>query len=96
MPATAKVFVTGNSQAVRLPKSFRLDTPEVWITRNEGTGEITLQPKPRPDELQAFFALLHAAPVNTSEFVPPRNDVPNPDPFEDWDTRPSPHDGATG
>jgi antitoxin VapB len=31
--ATAKVFVSGNSQAVRLPKEYRLDVDEVVITR---------------------------------------------------------------
>jgi antitoxin VapB len=31
--ATAKVFVSGNSQAIRLPKEFRLDAEEVVIHR---------------------------------------------------------------
>jgi antitoxin VapB len=31
--ATAKVFMSGNSQAVRLPKEFRLRGPEVEIFR---------------------------------------------------------------
>ncbi len=30
---TAKVFTTGRSQAVRLPKAFRFDTKEVTIER---------------------------------------------------------------
>lgn len=30
---TAKVFWSGRSQAVRLPKSFRFDTDEVYIRR---------------------------------------------------------------
>ena len=30
---TAKVFPNGRSQAVRLPKDFRFDTDEVYITR---------------------------------------------------------------
>lgn len=30
---TAKVFKSGNSQAVRLPKEYRLDTEEVSINR---------------------------------------------------------------
>ncbi len=32
-PAIAKVFTSGNSQAIRLPREFRLDTTEVFITR---------------------------------------------------------------
>jgi len=30
---TAKVFSNGRSQAVRLPKEFRLDSDEVFVTR---------------------------------------------------------------
>jgi len=33
-PAIAKVFISGNSQAIRLPKEFRLDTNEVFIYRS--------------------------------------------------------------
>jgi antitoxin VapB len=29
----AKVFQTGRSQAIRLPKSFRLDTNEVYLKK---------------------------------------------------------------
>lgn len=42
MPATAKVFKSGNSQAVRLPKEFRFEVEEVEITR-EGDA-IVLRP----------------------------------------------------
>jgi antitoxin VapB len=83
MLAIAKVFTTGNSQAIRLPKAFRVDAREVWISRDEGTGEITLKPKPAPDALEAFFAELEALPP-TDEFIPPRDDAPRPSPFEDW------------
>ena len=83
MLATAKVFTTGNSQAIRLPKAFRVDAREVWITKDESTGEITLKPKPAPDALEAFFAELKALPP-TDEFIPPRDDAPRPGPFEDW------------
>jgi antitoxin VapB len=31
--AIAKVFISGNSQAIRLPKEFRVDATEVIITR---------------------------------------------------------------
>lgn len=83
MLATAKVFTTGNSQAIRLPKAFRVDTREMWITKNEGTGEIILKPKPAPDELEAFLAELKTMPVS-DEFIPARDDAPRPSPFEDW------------
>jgi antitoxin VapB len=32
--AIAKVFMSGNSQAIRLPKEFRLETTEVFIQRS--------------------------------------------------------------
>lgn len=42
---TAKVFVTGRSQAVRIPKEYRFATDEVFIER---VGEqIILSPKPK-------------------------------------------------
>ena len=84
MIATAKVFITGNSQAIRLPKAFRVDAREMWISKDEGTGEITLKPKPEPDALAAFLTELQSMPT-TEEFVPPRDDAPRPSPFEDWE-----------
>lgn len=42
-PATAKVFTTGRSQAVRLPKAFRFNTAEVTIER-QGDA-VVLRPK---------------------------------------------------
>jgi len=43
MMATAKVFRSGNSQAVRLPKQFRLKSKEVEIFRR--ADEIVLREK---------------------------------------------------
>ena len=42
---TAKVFKTGRSQAVRLPKAFQFDVPEVFIRRDDVTGEVILSTK---------------------------------------------------
>lgn len=83
MVATAKVFTTGNSQAVRLPKAFRVEAREMWISRNERTGEITLKPKPDTDSLQAFLQDLRQQPTS-GEFLPPRDDTPRADPLADW------------
>lgn len=83
MVATAKVFTTGNSQAVRLPKAFRVNAREMWITRNEQTGEIMLKPKPNGDALQAFLQELRSLPAS-EEFVPPRDDVAQADPLASW------------
>lgn len=83
MLATAKVFATGNSQAIRLPKAFRLDSEEVWISKSTD-GILTIQPKPKKDELEAFLAELRSIPM-TEEFLQPRDDAPRPSPFEDWE-----------
>ena len=82
MIATAKIFTTGNSQAIRLPKAFRLDTEEVWISKSSD-GVLTIQPKPKKDQLEAFLAELRAMPA-TEEFLQPRDDAPRPSPFEAW------------
>lgn len=52
--ATAKVFKSGNSQAVRLPKQFRLQSKEVEISRRG--DEIILREK-RGSMTRAFDLL---------------------------------------
>ena len=39
---TAKVFKSGNSQAVRLPMEFKLDVAEVQVFRKD--GDLVLRP----------------------------------------------------
>ena len=39
--ATAKIFTSGNSQAIRLPKEFRLDANEVFIQRSSDSLILT-------------------------------------------------------
>jgi antitoxin VapB len=41
-PKTAKLFMNGRSQAVRLPKEFRFEGDEVTIRRDPATGELVL------------------------------------------------------
>jgi len=84
MIATAKIFTTGNSQAIRLPKAFRLDTEEVWISKSKD-GILTIQPKPKKNDLDAFLAELRAMPC-TEEFLQPRDDAARPSPFDGWPT----------
>jgi antitoxin VapB len=52
--AVAKVFKSGNSQAVRLPKEFRLSSEEVEIFRRG--DELVL--RERPQNLAHAFELL--------------------------------------
>jgi antitoxin VapB len=43
--AIAKVFVTGRSQAIRIPKEFRFECEEVYIERHG--DQVILTPKPK-------------------------------------------------
>ena len=54
---TARVFANGNSQAVRLPKAFRLEARRVFIRRDPLTGDIVLSARPAPGGWDEFFAL---------------------------------------
>lgn len=53
--ALAKVFKAGNSQAIRLPKEFRLDAKEVEISRSG--DEIILRPIKGRGMAAAFHAI---------------------------------------
>lgn len=83
MADIAKVFSTGNSQAVRLPMAYRVQAREMWISKNPHTGEITLRPKTRADELEAFVAALQRMPAS-AEFLIAREDAHRPDALEGW------------
>lgn len=48
-PRIAKVFMNGRSQAVRLPKEYRFDNDEVYITK-QGSSVIITEKKPSWDE----------------------------------------------
>lgn len=48
-PLTAKIFMNGRSQAVRLPKEFRFDTNEVFISK-QGDKVIISAKEPSWDE----------------------------------------------
>ncbi|MDP1647989.1 MAG: AbrB/MazE/SpoVT family DNA-binding domain-containing protein [Rubrivivax sp.] len=41
----SRVFMNGNSQAVRIPQEFRLDTSRVQISRND-EGDLVIRPVP--------------------------------------------------
>jgi antitoxin VapB len=56
--ATTKVFRSGNSQAVRLPKEFQFDVNEVEIYRRG--EEVVLRRKPL--DLASAFGLLAGLP----------------------------------
>ncbi|MCF6262885.1 MAG: type II toxin-antitoxin system VapB family antitoxin [Xanthomonadales bacterium] len=67
-PRIAKIFMNGRSQAVRLPKEYRFDTEEVYITK-QGSNVIISAKKPTWDE---FF---DSKPAFTDDFLADRLDV---------------------
>jgi antitoxin VapB len=55
---TAKLFRNGASQAVRLPAEYRFEGSEVYATRDEQTGDVTLSTRPGAKTWQDFFDLV--------------------------------------
>lgn len=53
--STAKLFMNGKSQAVRLPAEFRFEGDEVFVRRDPQTNEVILSPKPK--DWDSFFQL---------------------------------------
>ncbi len=60
---TAKLFRNGASQAVRLPAEFRFAGEEVFVTRDERTGDVVLSTRPGAATWDEFFALLASVEV---------------------------------
>lgn len=88
MPATAKIFSAGISQAVRLPTAFRVNVSELRIAKNEVTGEITLKPKDedgRKSRLELHFKLIRENPL-PDDFLSEATRCNNPHrhPYADW------------
>lgn len=56
----AKLFKNGASQAVRLPLDFRFEGEDVYVTRNDVTGDVMLSKRPGTEAWSEFLALVHA------------------------------------
>ena len=76
---SAKVFMTGRSQAVRLPKAYRFDTDEVLIERL-ADGAVVLRAKPQGPLGDRLWAILDGLPDDPS-FVRPDQGAPE---MRDW------------
>jgi antitoxin VapB len=57
----AKVFMSGRSQAVRIPAEFRFNTDEVYIRRDLQSGDLILSQA--PGDWKVIFDALDAAGV---------------------------------
>jgi antitoxin VapB len=67
---TAKLFMNGRSQAVRLPKEFRFEGTEVEVRRDAATGNVLLsQPAAKPTKSwQEWFDLLDSLGIPDDAF----------------------------
>jgi antitoxin VapB len=77
----AKIFQTGRSQAVRLPKEFRFEGSEVYIRRDPKTGDVVLSRK--PDSWGELFSIdtLSAVPADFMNAEDRQQGTHDRDPF---------------
>jgi antitoxin VapB len=81
---TAKIFKHGRSQAVRLPKAFRLPGTEVSV-RKVGRG-LLLEPKLDRKDVAAVWAEIDRLQAKFGEFMPEgRPEQPPMPPGPDFD-----------
>jgi antitoxin VapB len=72
MTATAKLFIHGRSQAVRLPKEFRFVGNEVRVSK---VGDkVILEPLEENTNFQDFWAALDS--IGDTPFMPEGRDQP--------------------
>jgi antitoxin VapB len=71
MARTAKLFLNGRSQAVRLPADLRFEGDEVFIRQDQVTGDIVLSR--RPESWDNFFSLRREVEV-PDKFMEDRQD----------------------
>lgn len=70
MTATAKVFTTGRSQAVRIPKDYRFDCDEVTVERDG--DRLILTPK-RVQQYKSWADYFENAPRLDDDFHIPKD-----------------------
>lgn len=71
MSQSAKIFINGRSQAVRLPAAYRFNCTEVFIRKDPKTGDVILSRK--PNTWDDFFALLKTIEI-PKDFMADRED----------------------
>lgn len=72
MPSkTARIFNNGGSQAVRLPAEFRFDGDEVFVRRDDRTGDVILSKKAGWSTWKEYFELRDSGAV-PEEFMAER------------------------
>ncbi len=69
----AKVFMSGRSQAVRIPAEFRFTSKEVYIRRDARNGDVILSQS--PGSLKEILDALHKLGV-PDDFLSPAERAP--------------------
>ncbi len=84
-PLVAKLFTNGRSQAVRLPAAFRFEGEEVFIWRDEQTGNVVLSRK--PTDWSGFMEAIRGLDVPEDFLGPAEREATDVsrDPFAGWD-----------
>ena len=82
MANMAKIFSNGRSQAVRLPAEYRFKSKEVYIRRNEDTGDVIISEK--PDSWDGFFDALKSLEVPEDFLCCREQNAEARDPFEGY------------
>ena len=78
---TTRVFNNGNSQAVRIPAEFRLDTDRVSISRNE-SGDLVIHPL-RAERGAALLDALRAVGEADRAFIAALEDQAGQQPLQE-------------
>lgn len=65
---TTKLFQNGGSQAVRIPAEFRFEGDEVYIHRDEASGDVILSAEPKHNTWKEFMEFRDAHPIPDEEW----------------------------
>ena len=74
MKRTAKLFMNGRSQAVRLPVSYRFDCDEVYIRKDPETGDVIISKK--PGSWDDFFKMMQEIEIPEDFMLERDNETP--------------------
>lgn len=84
MTRTAKLFTTGGSQAVRLPAEFRFEGDQVYVRRDERTGDVILSTRPRSNWSEFMAARERFEPLPDDFLADRQQSTQTRDPLEGW------------
>ncbi|MEW6282190.1 MAG: AbrB/MazE/SpoVT family DNA-binding domain-containing protein [Candidatus Eremiobacterota bacterium] len=81
---TARLFMNGGSQAVRLPAEFRFEGDSVYVRRDPRTGDVILSARPGRSWAEFMELRSELGAVVPGSFAARELAVEERDPFEGW------------